>query len=63
VIQSTFAFGALQLAVIFLAAKLWLDLRRDQRRRRLLRNVELTLNHRNQQPVRPEDLEQLKRAA
>jgi len=62
-IQNTFAFAALQLAVISLAAKLCLDLGRDQRRSRKVRNVEFTLNHRNQQKVRRVEVEQFRRAA
>ncbi len=62
-IQSTFAFAVLQLAVISLAAKLWLELRRDQWRMLLLRDVESTVNRRTGENVRSEEVEQFKRAA
>jgi hypothetical protein len=65
VMQRTPVFAELLAGVIFLAAALWLDLRREHQRRRFARNVELLLNQQDQQKGRHVDIqeEQFKRAA
>lgn len=65
VMQRISVFAGLLAGVIFLAAALWLDLRREHRRRRFARNVDALLNQQDQQKHRYVDIqeEQFKRAA
>ena len=63
VVQRTFDLAEMLLGVIVLAVTLWLHMRRDQRRRRLVRHGESILNQRNQPKHRRVEEEQFKRAA
>lgn len=65
VMQRISVFAGLLAGVIFLAAALWLDLRREHQRRRFARNVDALLNQQDQQKHRYVDIqeEQFKRAA